>query len=261
MKKLIKMLKAVSYQDVCKAICEDVDLTQFEIISRKYYLILKHKSIKSHVPFIAVHTDTIHSHVPEKIVHKNGILTCSNGIGGDDRNGCFIVSELLQSNPKDFIFGIFDLEEHGCVGSNSFIDFEIVPFISCIIGIDRRNSNDLALYGYESDEFLTALDSLYSYKAAYGSCSDCSTLADLMNLCCFNISCGFYNEHTFKEYIIYSDVLMTLSTLQNLPHVFSSKQFEIDFYNDDEEEDWMMNDDQSELIYRKYANGCDSWNI
>jgi putative aminopeptidase FrvX len=181
---------------------------------------------------LCVHTDTVFPHIPESFSMKKGRLSCKNkgiGLGADDRNGCFLLHQVMLNRPKDFIFAVFELEELGCIGSRSFNMFQVQDMVSVLIGLDRKGSNELALYGFESEELLKLLDTFPNYHTDFGSITDCAVLAEESNICCFNLSVGYYKQHTEREFTIVRDVERAEKFLLNLPEEFWNKHFITDF--------------------------------
>ena len=234
---LIQFYQAYNHSDVIKLIEENVDLSKFKILEDKYYKIYIPEGITKPVPLLSAHTDTVFSHIPESFSIKKGRLSCKNkgiGLGADDRNGCYLMHNLMLSRPQDFIFAVFDLEELGCKGSKSFNMYPIQGLVSVLIGLDRKGSNEFALYGYESEELLSVLDTFPGYHTDFGSITDVMVLAEESNICCFNLSVGYYKQHFEREFTIIRDVERAEKFLNNLPTEFSDKQYFADYIVFDE---------------------------
>jgi len=234
-KQLTRFYRALNHQQVIDLIEENIDLKNYEVLQDKYYRILIPKETKYPIPLLTAHSDTVHEHIPQKIELCKGKLICGDkriGLGGDDRNGCYLLSRMLQKRPKDFIFALFDLEEGGCAGSMSFDTSLIEDKISLIIGLDRHGNRDLALYGFESDELITILESIEDYNIAFGTMTDAAILAERSGICCFNISVGFYRQHTAAEYTRVEDILKAERLLLDLPAIFWQKQFPAEIMED-----------------------------
>lgn len=239
MKDLIDQLtgfyQALNHQQVIGLIEAKPDLSRFRILEDKYYRIWIPKSIVQPVPLLVAHSDTVFSHIPRQLLSHQGKI-CSGdkrvGLGADDRNGCWLLSSLMQKRPDDFIFALFDLEEQGCQGSASLPLGEILDTVSVIIGLDRQGGSDLALYGFENAEFLEILSGIQGYENAFGTMSDCAILAEAGGICCFNISVGYYRQHTPAEYTILADLLKAERLLLDLPDKFRGRQYKADLYDD-----------------------------
>lgn len=128
-------------------------------------------------------------------------------LGADDKNGIWVILMLLQQKEK-INFAFCHSEEVGGIGSSQIIsDIDCKKFISnCKYGIiiDRRNEGDII--GYENKYCLTLDDRLeafarakgFPFKPARGSCSDADKFSQLIE--CVNLSCGYYEPHTSREY-------------------------------------------------------------
>ncbi len=164
---------------------------------------------------------------------KKSKLSCKNkgiGLGADDINGCYLLLQIMLKRPNGFIFCAFDLEEMGCIGSKSFNVFPIQDQVSVLIGLDRKSSNEFALYGYESEELLKLLNTFPNYHLGFGSITNCTVLAEESNICCFNLSVGYYKQHSPQEFAIIRDVERAEKFLINLPVKFWGKQFLVDYF-------------------------------
>jgi peptidase M28-like protein len=230
---LSRFYQTLNHQKVIELIEENLNIANYKILEDKYYRIWIPKTVDSPVPLLVAHSDTVFQAIPRKIVNNKGKIFCKNkgiGLGADDRNGCWLLSQMLQQRPNEFIFALFDMEEQGCMGSMSLEMDQIKDKISVIIGLDRQGKSDLALYGFESDELLQVLESIQSYEICFGTLSDCATLAENSGICCFNISVGYYRQHTSSEYTIVTDLKKAKRLLLDLPKTLWGKQYEADLF-------------------------------
>jgi len=242
---------------VIKLIEEKIELKNFKIIKDKYFQVYVPDNLHKSVPMLVAHSDTVFPHIPDSFRIKKGRLSCKNkgiGLGADDRNGCFLLHQLMLKRPQDFIFAVFDLEELGCLGSRSFNLFAIQDLVSVFIGLDRKGSNEFALYGYESEELLTLLDTFPNYHTDFGSITDVMILAENSNICCFNLSVGYYKQHAEREFTIVRDVERAEKFLLNLPPEFWGKQYFADniFYDHEYMSDY-------DLLHSPYTSGLDTF--
>ena len=128
-------------------------------------------------------------------------------LGADDKNGIWVILMLLLDGKK-INFAFCHSEESGGNGSTQVAsDKECGEFISkCQYGIiiDRRNKGDII--GYNNSYCLALDDRLeafsdemkYGFKKARGSISDADRFSTLIE--CVNLSCGYYEPHTSREY-------------------------------------------------------------
>ena len=196
---IIPFYQALSHSEVIALIETNVDLENYHHLIDKYYHIYIPKNLSKTVPCLCAHTDTVHVHAPRRFKKTKTTISAKEGLGADDRNGCWLIHQMMQKRTNDFIFALFDREEDGCIGSSSFDPSSISNYVSVFIGLDRKGKNELALYGYESDELLCVLSTIEGYQFDYGTMTDVVILAENTGICCFNISVGFYNQHTKKN--------------------------------------------------------------
>lgn len=128
-------------------------------------------------------------------------------LGADDKNGIWVILSLLQMG-KNINFAFCHSEESGGEGSRQIVsDEECAKFIAgCAYGIiiDRRNAGDII--GYDNNYCLCLDDRLktfsdehnFGYKPVRGSISDADRFSALVE--CVNLSCGYYEPHTSREY-------------------------------------------------------------
>ena len=228
---LLKFYQAYTHSDVIELIEKGVDVKKYKILENKYYKVYVPNKLNKPVPVLVAHSDTVFPHIPDSFRIKKGRLSCKKkgiGLGADDRNGCYLLHRIMLQRPKDFIFAVFDLEELGCLGSRSFNLFPIQELVSVFIGLDRKGSNEFALYGFESEEMLSLLDTFPNYHTDFGSITDVMLLAQNSNICCFNLSVGYYKQHSEREFTIIRDVERAEKFLLNLPIEFWGKQYFVD---------------------------------
>ena len=179
---------------------------------------------KGSIPFcLTAHMDTVHQDVVKTTYefNKEGdyIISSSQGIGGDDRCGIYMITELLKKGYKPYVVFCED-EEIGCVGSKKFcktkfVD-EIGEYCKYIIELDRANNNDAVFYDCDNEEFEKFITENTGYKTAIGSCSDISYLCPATKIAGVNLSCGYYNPHTLGEYVNMTEMQRTQDTVEKL---------------------------------------------
>jgi len=241
---LISLYQFKQHPDVCLWFENGIPKSRFQLFEgEKYRIYFPVHSSASYLPLICAHSDTITPTSPESIFRDGMIMTCltpSNDrgpvLGGDDRNGVYIMHRLAIEQPDNFIFGIFDEEESGSLGVQTA--FEVIrgllPRISCFVGLDRRGNNDLACYSsrdfirrpLNTPAFIDLLERNTGYFRAVGASSDVSRLAAEFRLSCTNFSVGYHNEHHNCEYTVVSEVEHTLNILRTkLPPQLWSARF------------------------------------
>jgi len=179
------------------------------------------KGISQSYPCFVSHLDTVHDYengfniVLSK--DKNNLIAFDDdkqrvGCGGDDRNGIFTCLYLLSVvNNIKVVF--FSREETGGIGSGE-IDLDYFTDCSFIASIDRwGNSDFISDYSGDSsccDDFLTRSEGIfdrYGYKQASGYFTDSFNLMGRgVDITCMNLSCGYYQHHSDKEYTCLSEL-------------------------------------------------------
>jgi hypothetical protein len=160
-------------------------------------------------PLVCAHMDSV-SHKPVTWVKRQGDTILGSGnIGADDKNGIWIALNILSQNPDiSFIFSC--QEERGGV-----IDRLPLADLDSPYGLifDRKGSRDII--GYNNDyceldleDDIARIGLGFGYKPATGVFSDCDTLSTYVP--CVNLSCGYYNAHTEREFTVVSDLVRAL---------------------------------------------------
>ena len=212
------------------------NLQDFIVYKENFYTVLVPKKPSSDfLPMLCAHTDTVGNVHPSTFAYTDVTESyiCNaehKNLGADDRLGCYLISKMIQSNPNDFMFALFDQEETGGIGSSAFTrspEFsEICKKVSCFLGLDRKGDSDMASYGSESQEFLEELRKIPDFSEAFGTFTDVATLAEESNISCVNFSVGYYGEHTVSEKFSPTETLKTLEMLRNnLPKSLWEKQY------------------------------------
>lgn len=180
--------------------------------------------------FVA-HLDTVHNKDPEPAFLGEYITsTNGNGIGGDDKCGiiaCLTLIEMLDNVKIVF----FSKEEIGGIGSKNFKK-DFLDDVKYIIEIDRRGRYDFIQKSGTvllcTDEFAKAfLECNKKYKIEKGAFTDVNNLRKKIPVCMANISAGYYNPHTRKEYI-------------NLKHLYETINALFKFAKNDKNKIWEM---------------------
>lgn len=176
-------------------------------------------------PCIVSHIDTVHELIPEEdyvVLNSDkeffaiDLQTKSpTGIGGDDNNGIYTCLDNLIR--EDYIkIAFFVDEEIGCIGSGScdMIFFEDVSFV---LQADRKGYNDVVhnisgtkMFGIDFfDAIADDLDN-YNRELKDGGMTDVMQLAhNGLNVAMANFSCGYYNPHSDREYVVIDELILT----------------------------------------------------
>ena len=173
-------------------------------------------------PFLNAHLDSvqrdtdklagINLNMDEKLIIKSP----GHIIGGDDLVGVYIILYLLANTELRFnwIFTVF--EETGGIGSTHFlkVNSKLISDSSYGIVVDRKGNDDIicANNDYGTENFQNKLFKIgkdFKYSPATGTWSDANKWRDYVS--CANLSCGYYEAHTTREYVNLADVFNTIN--------------------------------------------------
>ena len=155
-------------------------------------------------------------------------------LGGDDRNGLFLITAILFYTNIRPIIGLFNGEETGCIGSNICMSNKnminlIKNNATFLIEVDRRELNNAENGNYVNyisensiDDDIKEYFKNNNYILERGSISDVRIISDKTGIQHVNISCGFQNEHTDNE-ITYIHALFR--TYELLKDILTNKLF------------------------------------
>jgi len=192
------------------------------IVTNQYIYVRNNDKTK---PLLVSHMDTINDAYniainKNDIILKNNIISLKKNneaacLGGDDRVGVYIMLEIMKNHLNDYDFLFTTNEEIGGLGAKNFIKDYPNLNNTCIIQIDRRGTNHVATYGYDNKNLLNILYDNYKLDVQRGSYTDAVDLSEITNIACFNLACGYYNNHTTAEYILLYDVVKIHKLLLN----------------------------------------------
>jgi len=137
-------------------------------------------------------------------------------LGADDRAGMAIIFNILRDLHENFFQGTLKVaftveEEQGQYGAKS-IDKSFFESVDYAISLDRRNGSDVVnksrFMKYGSDHYSKVFERAsmilwneqHRYYSTEGGISDLQ-IWSLMGIESVNLSIGYYNEHTDREYL------------------------------------------------------------
>lgn len=168
---------------------------------------------KGELPILLVcHLDTKHAAIPEKIFidSENKTLWCPNGIGGDDRCGVYaalnVISYIGKGKKMPYILFTTD-EEIGCYGAKQAAKDlkEDCKYFKYLLEMDRHGGTEVVFYNTTDEKFQKYIID-FGFTKEKGMSSDIVYLTERWKVPSANISIGYYNEHTFQEYINYEEL-------------------------------------------------------
>lgn len=234
-----KIIKATQSELLDKILVDELQKRNMNDIVKTDDYILAH----GNVPILLVaHMDTVHSTV-EKIVIEKNIWTSPTGIGGDDRCGVYMILDIIEkSKHKPYVLFTTD-EEIGGIGVQKFLkDFPYNEFdIKFMIEFDRKGNNEAVFYQCQNKEFIEFITKNLDMKYDDGSFTDICYIMDSWDIAGVNLSSGYYNAHTKKEYIVIDDMLnvseKTIKFLDELDYntleKYDVQSYEYSMYYDD----------------------------
>lgn len=207
---------------------------------------------KGSTVLLSAHMDTVKGVMPDKkLVLENGSISADNGaLGADDRAGIAIILTVLR-NVKNLSFnGTIKIsfsreEEIGCVGAGK-INPEWYKGTDLAIIVDRRGSRDIVVgcsMAYCTNnvgEFMEDMSELLDmdYQCVEGGVSDAMAFAE-NGINSINLSAGYYNEHTSKEFVVVSQMFDTAKLV--LQAIALINDFSNDFGKLEESNKWVEN--------------------
>ena len=141
------------------------------------------------------------------------------GIGADDKNGVWIVLQLLKCVDvmKAALFVSEEKNPAGWHGSNA-CDLSFFDDVCYVLECDRKGAGDFVTYCYKrelrlcDDDFIPQEILLeYGYAPVEGGITDVVHLKERgLSIPCCNLSCGYYNAHKTEEFTQMSELKNSL---------------------------------------------------
>lgn len=201
-----------------------------DIIVTEDYIIAK-----GDIPIgLVAHMDTVFNCPPvEQEIYYDSekkVMWSPWGLGADDRAGITIIVELLQKTELRPTLIFTADEEKGCLGAfklirdygNNFLN------LNCLIELDRQGEKDCVFYDCGNKEFQQEIEK-FGFKTAQGTFSDISVIAESWNVAAVNLSVGYYEEHSYSEYLCFDQMQSTFDKLINMisnDSILTKKQFD-----------------------------------
>lgn len=183
-------------------------------------------------PCVAAHLDEIHNPCErEVVIEGDKIFTVDRlwnrvGCGADDKNGLWIIINLLHSEPVLKV-ALFVQEERfgdiaGCRGAR-VCDLSFFSNVKFVLECDRKGSSDVVSIG-KGDTQLCGQDFIpqfllikYGYEMVKGGKTDVVELKMRgLEIPVCNIGCGYYDAHKNSEYTMFSELQNSLSFVRDV---------------------------------------------
>lgn len=190
------------------------------------------KGIAERYPCVAAHLDEIHAPCGrEVVVEGDKVFTVDRlwnrvGCGADDKNGLWVILNLLHSEPVLKV-AMFVQEERsgslaGCRGAGA-CDLGFFDDVKFVLECDRKGNSDVVSVG-KGDTLLCEPSFIpqdilrkYGYEMVRGGKTDVVELKMRgLEIPVCNISCGYYDAHKNSEYTMYSELVNCLSFVKEI---------------------------------------------
>ena len=190
------------------------------------------KGVADRYPCVAAHLDEIHEPCErEVVVEGDKIYTVDRlwnrvGCGADDKNGLWVILNLLHSEPVLKV-ALFVQEERcygipGCRGARA-CDLSFFDDAKYVIECDRKGASDVVSVGKGEThlcdpDFIPAdLLQKYGYEMVPGGKTDVVELKMRgLEIPVCNVSCGYYYAHKNCEYTIFTELKNCLAFVSEL---------------------------------------------
>ena len=169
---------------------------------------------------------------------KKDILTAyhpdtgeQTGIGGDDKCGVFVCLSLLEH--FDVLKAAFFVEEEIGMKGSKEADEEFFNNVGYAIQFDAPSANWISevcsgvkLFDIEFKTHITTILSEGGYtKFSMDPFTDVNQLAQKFDFNCLNLGCGYYDQHTDKEYVVIDEVEKSLKMGKKLIDYLGIKKY------------------------------------
>jgi len=177
------------------------------------------KQNRSPICFVA-HIDTVRDNVLPVVLEKtNNVIRNKNGIlGADDRAGVFAILQIYKKCMKkglplpNVLFT--DLEETGGMGAKEFctiVQEQELEGIRLFIEYDRKGANQWIDYTEAISIHVSKYLNSFGYHENAGSYSDVFDIAETFLIPAINLSIGYYEQHTTKEYLVLDEMWLNIN--------------------------------------------------
>jgi len=220
--------------------CYKIPNITFSIDSARNLYVIKNTNCLDSYACIVAHMDTVQTFTSNReIVMNDDVITAQYiknsmqcGLNADDCNGICIALQLLEQL-QDLKVLFTTQEEIGGIGASVAADnVEFFNDVRYMLQADRRGKSDLIIHtnGIQSAPTVFVKDvqevlDKYGYEPATGSFTDIGVIAGVTGISGVNISCGYYNEHTFYECTHLSELENCLNLMYDMIHALDNGNY------------------------------------
>lgn len=180
-------------------------------------------------PCIVAHTDQVqHKYPQDYMVLSSGLVISAIdaktrelcGLGADDKNGIWVALTCLEKY-QVMKCAFFVEEERGAIGSSK-CDMTFFDDVRWVAECDRKghqdfvtsiSGTDLSSKTFQKDACLPS----HKYDTSPGGLTDVYELKRRgLKVSCCNMSCGYYESHSSREYTVVPDLEKCLRLVQHM---------------------------------------------
>lgn len=166
---------------------------------------------------LVAHLDTVHKKVPSQIFwdREEDVIWSPQGLGADDRAGVYAIMQIISSGLRPHIIFTTD-EEIGGIGA-ILLSKRTKPFtdLRYMIELDRRGFVDCVFYDCNNEDFEKYVES-FGFETDWGTYSDICELSPNWEIAGVNLSIGYFNEHSFAEYLEPNVLMNTVEKVKEM---------------------------------------------
>lgn len=170
-------------------------------------------------PILSAHMDQVQNGPPGPLIFKQTsigteIHGSKNGLGADDKNGIWIVLNLLARWDTSFILSTGEESISKDVEHVLLANEDVLRRIPYCLVFDRKGKGDIIGWenGYCAQEFQKRVSQegeRFGYRPEMGVYSDADAISEYCE--CVNLSVGYYRAHSKEEYTIFEELQNALA--------------------------------------------------
>ena len=227
MSQKVKVLQndILMYQNLLQANEAGLHKVMHKFLKGKYNTIIHTKEYTIAVGDIPIalvaHMDTVFKFPPTTDMlyfdQEKHVMWSPNGCGHDDRAGIFAIIQIINMGLRPSVI-LTTGEEQGGIGAMAIVeDYPACPIkdLKFMIELDRQGEDDCVFYQCANENFFKYIKK-FGFIKRKGSYSDISFLMSMWEICGVNLSVGYFDEHTYAEYLNYDYLWNTIHKVVNI---------------------------------------------